>query len=93
MARWLADTQAIAALTGRTPATIRSWAHRYPDRLPRHGTGKRNRALYDVTEAEQLAAWLATVETPVTMCNTKPTAGACPDPADRRTLTPEDHHG
>ncbi len=59
MPQWLADTQAIALLTGRSPATIRSWAFRYPDRLPRRGTGKHKRALYDVTDAEELAVWLA----------------------------------
>ena len=56
---WLADTQAVAALVRRAPATVRSWAHRYPDRLPRRGTGPRGRALYDVEDAERLAAWLA----------------------------------
>ena len=56
---WLADTQAVAAMVRRAPATVRSWAHRYPDRLPRRGTGPRGRALYDVEDAERLAAWLA----------------------------------
>jgi hypothetical protein len=52
----LADTQAIALLTGRAPPTIRSWAHR--GQLARRGTGPRNRALYSITEAEELAARL-----------------------------------
>ena len=56
---WLADTQAVAAMVRRAPATVRSWARRYPDRLPRRGTGPRGRALYDVEDAERLAAWLA----------------------------------
>jgi hypothetical protein len=56
MADWLADTQAIALLTGRAPATVRSWAHR--GLLARRGTGPRGRALYDVGEAERLAARL-----------------------------------
>ena len=84
MTRWLADTQAIAVITGRKPATIRSWAHRYPDRLPRRGTGKHGRALYDVEEAEQLAMSLDTLENPATMCNTEASAVACP-PAGRTT--------
>ena len=53
---WLADTHAIALTTGRTPATIRTWARRYPDLMPRRGTGKHKRALYDVEEAELVAA-------------------------------------
>ena len=56
---WLADTQAIALTTGRTPSTIRTWARRYPDLMPRRGTGKHRRALYDVEEAEKIAARLA----------------------------------
>ena len=56
---WLADTQAVAAMVRRAPATVRSWAYRYPDMLPRRGTGPRGRALYDVEDAERLAAWLA----------------------------------
>ena len=59
MTGWLADTQAVAAMVRRAPATVRSWAYRYPDRLPRRGTGPRGRALYDVEDAERLAAWLA----------------------------------
>ena len=49
----LADTQAIAVLTRRPPATIRSWAHR--GWLPRGGTGPRGRALYATEDAEALA--------------------------------------
>ena len=56
---WLADTQAVAAMVRRAPATVRSWAYRYPDMLPRRGTGPRGRALYDVEDAERLAAHLA----------------------------------
>lgn len=48
----LADTHAIALIANHTPATIRSWAHRHPDRMPRRGTGKYQRALYDVQEHE-----------------------------------------
>ena len=59
MTGWLADTQAVAAMVRRAPATVRSWAYRYPDMLPRRGTGPRGRALYDVEDAERLAAWLA----------------------------------
>jgi hypothetical protein len=83
MTRWLADTQAIAALTGRKPATIRSWAHRYPRRLPRRGTGEHGRALYDVEEAEELAMSLTALENRDTMCNTESSAGACPQIARR----------
>jgi len=54
----LADTQAIAYLTDRTPSTIRTWARRYPDLMPRRGTSTHNRALYDVEEAELIAALL-----------------------------------
>jgi hypothetical protein len=56
---WLADTQAIALTVHRTPSTIRTWARRYPDLMPRRGTGTHQRALYDIEEAEKLAAWLA----------------------------------
>jgi hypothetical protein len=52
----LADTQAIAYMLNRKPATIRTWAFRYPDLMPRRGTGKHHRALYDVEEAELIAA-------------------------------------
>ena len=52
----LADTAAIALLTGRKPGTIRSWAHR--GLLKRRGTDKRGRALYSLTEAEALAGRL-----------------------------------
>jgi hypothetical protein len=92
MTRWLADTQAIAALTGRKPATIRSWAHRYPDRLPRRGTSRprgrgQPRALYDVEEAEKLAASLAALENRGIVCNTEPSAGACPPAAPPVTIS------
>jgi hypothetical protein len=52
----LADTQAIAVLTRRKPATIRKWAERYPDHLPRRGRDKQGRTLYSVDDAEKLAA-------------------------------------
>jgi hypothetical protein len=55
---WLADTHAIALTTGRTPSTIRTWARRYPHLMPRRGTGKHHRALYDIEEAEHVAALL-----------------------------------
>lgn len=48
----LADTQAIAVMTSRTPATIRSWAHR--GLIQRRGTGRRGIALYSVEDAEAL---------------------------------------
>lgn len=57
MAAILADTEAIAFLTGRRPSTIRHWAHR--GWLARKGTDHRRRALYDVDEAQALAARLA----------------------------------
>lgn len=50
---WLADTHVIALITGHTPATIRSWAHRHTDLMPRRGTGKYKRALYDVEEHQR----------------------------------------
>jgi hypothetical protein len=48
----LADTAAIALLTGRKPSTIRWWAKR--GHLTRYGTPAR--AMYDVEEAEREAA-------------------------------------
>ena len=45
----LADTQAIAVLTGRPPSTIRRWARN--GWLTRRGTGEHGRALYDPAEA------------------------------------------
>jgi hypothetical protein len=59
MTRWLADTHAIAHMLERKPTTIRSWALRYRDQMPRRGTGKHKRALYDVEEAEEIAVRLA----------------------------------
>jgi hypothetical protein len=76
MPQHLTDTQAIALMTGRPPATIRSWAHR--GLLTRHGTGPRRRALYDISEASELATRMAELETPVTMCNTEPATGSMP---------------
>jgi hypothetical protein len=84
MTRWLADTNAIAKMTGRSPATIRSWAHR--GHLLRRGTGRprgrgQPRALYDVEEAEELAKSMPALENRGTMCNTESSAGACPPTA------------
>lgn len=81
MGNWLADTAAIAAVTSRRPATIRSWARRYPESLPRHGTGDRGRALYDIRDAEKLATQLDArhLENALTMCNTETPARACPE--------------
>lgn len=59
MTRWLADTQAIAHMFQRQPTTVRSWALRYREQMPRRGTGPHNRALYDVEEAEEIARKLA----------------------------------
>jgi hypothetical protein len=56
----LADTQAIAILTGRPESTIRSWAHR--GLIGRKGTGKRGLALYDIDEAQELARRLGHVD-------------------------------
>lgn len=56
---WLADTQAIALTVHRTPATIRTWAHRYPHLMPRQGTGRHGQALYDIEAAETIADLLA----------------------------------
>jgi hypothetical protein len=49
----LADTQAIAVLTGRPASTIRRWARN--GWLTRRGTGDRGRALYDPAEAARVA--------------------------------------
>ena len=62
MASWLGDTKAIAFLTGRKPATIRRWASK--GWLHRAGTGPHGRALYDLAEAEELAAKLAGLDNP-----------------------------
>lgn len=47
----LADTAAIAFMLRRPQATIRKWAQRYPDQLPRRGTDHRGRALYSIDDA------------------------------------------
>jgi hypothetical protein len=78
MTPWLADAHGIALITGRKPSTIRSWASR--GHLTRHGTSPQGRTLYNVEEAEELAARLM-VETPATLCNTETSAPACPDNA------------
>jgi len=56
----LADTAAIAVLTGRPEPTIRGWAHR--GWLTRRGTGPHGRAMYDVDDAQELAAKLAALD-------------------------------
>lgn len=45
----LADTQAIAAATGRAPSTVRSWAFR--GLLRRYGRNAEGRMLYSTVEA------------------------------------------
>lgn len=52
----LVDTQAAAAAGIVSPATVRSWQHR--GWLVRKGTGKRNRALYDLEDVYRVAAAL-----------------------------------
>jgi hypothetical protein len=51
---WLADATTIAALIGRNPSTVRSWIRRGHLRHKRIGPG--GKPLYDVEEAEKLAA-------------------------------------
>jgi hypothetical protein len=58
----LADTAAIALSVGRPEATIRWWA--FKGWLKRRGTGPHGRALYDLTEASELAAKLAALDNP-----------------------------
>jgi len=58
----LADTAATALSVGRPEPTIRYWAHR--GWLKRRGTGPRGRALYDLTEAAELAGRLAALDKP-----------------------------
>lgn len=58
----LVDTQAAAAAGIVSPATVRSWAHR--GWLVRRGTGRRNRALYDLAEVYGVAADLRAGRTP-----------------------------
>jgi hypothetical protein len=82
----LADTQAIAVATGRKPATIRSWAHR--GLLARHGTGPHKRALYDIGEAQELAARLDAVGNTLTMCNTEAPARAVSPSSLPQPLSP-----
>ncbi len=53
----LADTGAIAWLLDVPPATIRTWARRYPAELPRQGRNGR-RTLYEVADAKRLHARL-----------------------------------
>jgi MerR HTH family regulatory protein len=53
LAMKLADTQAIAVLTGRPASTIRWWAHK--GWLTRRGTDEQGRALYDPEEAARVA--------------------------------------
>jgi hypothetical protein len=56
----LAPTESIAVLVGRPEPTIRGWAHR--GWLTRRGTGPHGRAMYDVDEAQELAAKLAALD-------------------------------
>ena len=51
----LAETNAIAALLGVKPGTMRVLAHRHPDLLPKRGT-RGGRTLYAVEDAERFAA-------------------------------------
>jgi hypothetical protein len=51
---WLLDATAIAAHIKRNPSTVRSWINR--GKLVQAGTGPDGRPLYDVEEAEKLAA-------------------------------------
>ena len=52
----MVDTQVVAFVTDRKPATVRSWAHR--GLLTRRGTDRRGRALYDLHEVTDLLARL-----------------------------------
>lgn len=45
----LVDTQAAAVAVGVAPSTIRTWADRYPEELPRRGRRGR-RTLYELTD-------------------------------------------
>ena len=58
----LADTAAIALAVGRSPVTIRRWASK--GWLARKGTDSHGRALYDLTEAADVAAELAELDNP-----------------------------
>lgn len=57
----------IAVMVKRDPSTIRKWAVRHPDRLPRRGTDERGRTLYSIDDALALAATLATRNNPGTV--------------------------
>ena len=50
----LVDAVALSKILGRSPATIRSWANRYPDMLPRLGRDQRGRTLYSYRDAIEL---------------------------------------
>jgi DNA-binding transcriptional MerR regulator len=61
------DGHDAARLVGVAPATIRSWARRYPDELPRRGTSPLGRTLYSwadvlATDAarrvDRLVSWM-----------------------------------
>ena len=69
----LADTEAIAYMLGKPPATIRSWAHR--GHLRRRGTGPRQTALYDVDEVLKFATRRGILDTPVSSRNNQMPAG------------------
>jgi uncharacterized protein YjcR len=80
MTRRLADTQAIAHMTGVAPGTVRSWASRHKDKLPRRGHDQRGRTLYDIAEAQDLAAELAKS---LPARNTERTSGSMPGSRSR----------
>lgn len=42
----LVDSHDAAHLLGIQPATLRKWAERYRDRMPRRGTSPQGRAVY-----------------------------------------------
>lgn len=50
----LVDSVALSKILGRSPATIRSWANRYPHLLPRLGRDQRGRTLYSYRDALEL---------------------------------------
>ena len=73
----LADTEAIAYMLGKPPATIRSWAHR--GHFRRRGTGPRQTALYDVDEVLKFATRRGLLDSRPTSRNTQMPAGpVCP---------------
>lgn len=77
----LVDSISLGRVLGVSPATIRSWARRHPDRLPRLGRDQQGRTLYSYRDAVELrddieSARLARRKPP---CNTSGEVGAlCP---------------